>query len=327
MKRKMIGIFVLVSLMGRGGVRAWTGEGHVAATALAVSLARDGMPSFLGEGAGTICHCSVDPDVFKFQADCNALYDTEYPDHFFDLECFTATTLPRDRASFTSWCLSHHQWFSRVGTVPYAVTEATYRLAVALAEYRRWPQDPAIRAKCLVYAGLLSHYSEDMVMPLHATVDYDGRSSGSGDSPHTGIHIKVDALLAKVTPADSAGIDPTGLVPFQDVLAACLAQIRESHGQVDRVYSLEKDLPDVNDPVAGGSKVEAFSRERLQVCARFTARLFLTAWDKSRSVEVPVWHSRGHGEQRTQNAEHRRRTTATGHQPSALSRGKGPGSR
>jgi hypothetical protein len=279
------------------------------------------MPSFFGEGVGTICHCSVDPDVFKFQADCNALSDTEYPDHFFDLEYFTATALPMDRASFTSWCLSHHQWFSRVGTVPYAVTEATYRLAVALAEYRRWPQDPAIQAKCLVYAGLLSHYSQDMVMPLHATVDYDGRSSSSGDSPHTGIHLKVDALLAKVTPADPAGIDPTRLSPFPDVLAACLAQIRESHGQVDRVYRLEKDLPDVNDPVASGSQVEAFSRERLQVSARLTARLFLTAWDKSRSVEVPAWHTRVQG---SPGGQEKRRMGETakrrGRAPSGLGR-------
>jgi len=191
-----------------------------------------------------------------------------------------------------SCCLSHHQWFSKVGTLPYAAIEWTYRLAAALAEYRRWPQDPAIQAKCLVYAGLLAHYAQDMVMPLHATVHYDGRATADGDSPHTGIHAKVDALLAKVNLAEPVQIDPNTLAPFEDVLAACLDQVRESNGLVDKVYALEHDLPDSNDPVDPGSAVEAFARDRLRRTVEFTACLFLTAWHKSQSVEIPVWHTR-----------------------------------
>jgi hypothetical protein len=291
----MAGIVVSAMLAGSPAAEAWTGEGHSLATGLAVSWVHSAVPQFLSQGAGTICHCSIDPDLFKSQADCNALYAAEYPDHFFDLEYFTDRTLPRDRAAFTSWCLNHHQWPFKVGTVPYAVTEWTYRLAAALAEHRLRPQDPAIQAKCLVYAGLLSHYAQDMAMPLHATADYDGRAAANGDSPHTGIHTKADALLAKVTLSTAARNDPGSLAPFEDVLGACLAQLRESHSQVDRLYAMEGALPDVNSPMAQGGSVETFARERLRVSAQFTARLLATAWDKSRSVEIPAWYARDRG--------------------------------
>jgi hypothetical protein len=281
-----------ILLLNAGVLWAWYGDGHTAATDLAVTWVHSRMTPFFGEVAKTISHSSVDPDVFKFESDCDALYRTEYPDHFFDLEYFTAASLPKDRQAFVSWCLNHHLWFSNVGTLPYVVTEWTYRLAAALAEHRRWPKDPAIQAKCLVYAGLLAHYGQDMCMPLHATIDYDGRATANGDSPHTGIHAKVDALLAKVTLLESKQVDPNSLAPIQDVLAVCLDQVRESHGQVDRIYALEQDLPDANAPLRPGSAVEAFAQDRLRITSEFTARLFLTAWQKSLSVEIPEWHSR-----------------------------------
>src|SRR5437764_832460 len=46
--------------------------------------------------------------------------------------------------------------------------------------------------------GILAHYAGDICMPLHTTVDYDGRVTADGRSPHSGIHAKVDSLIEKL---------------------------------------------------------------------------------------------------------------------------------
>ncbi len=66
------------------------------------------------------------------------------------------------------------------------MTEWTFRLTITLAEYRRWPDNPAIRAKCLVYAGILAHCAEDVRTPLHATIHRDGTANENGNSPVLG---------------------------------------------------------------------------------------------------------------------------------------------
>ena len=140
---------------------AWHTQGHIEATSLAVPAAQDQLPPFFAEGIETIKHCSVDPDVFKFRTDATTLYRTEAPDHYFDLELFDSNALPDTRQDFTWWCVRKGKSASYVGTLPYAVTDWTYRLAIGLAEYRRWPDNPAIQTKCLVYAGILAHYAQD----------------------------------------------------------------------------------------------------------------------------------------------------------------------
>src|SRR5207248_7223672 len=119
-------------------------------------------------------------------------------EHYIDYEMLDGRALPPTRYEFIKMCAEAKLDPKAVGTVPYAVAEGTERLEVAFAEYRRWPDDPDIRSKCLVYAGLMSHYAEDLCMPLHATVHHDGRALTNFVSPRTGIHNKIDALPEKL---------------------------------------------------------------------------------------------------------------------------------
>jgi len=200
---------VLVGLLWTGQCAGWYGAGHSLATRMALEVLEGRVPEFLARGADLAAHCSQDPDVFKFQADSRVLYYTEYAEHYFDLERFDANTaLPATRNDFTWWCVRHGMSASTVGTLPYAVTDWTYRLAVALAEHRRWPDDPAVQAKALVYAGLLAHYAQDLCMPLHTTIHYDGRVQTGKSSPKTGIHAALDGLLEQ-TP----GLGPVRIYP------------------------------------------------------------------------------------------------------------------
>jgi hypothetical protein len=199
---------------------AWHADGHIKATALAVDGVRDAMPAFFVQGEELVCHCSVDPDLFKLEVDSYALYQAESPEHYLDLEYVADMDLPEGRQSFISRCLSRGLWFAKVGTLPYAASEWTYRLAIALAEHRRWPEDRSIQTKCLVYAGILAHYAQDMVMPLHCTIHYDGLAGPDGTRPHTGIHAMVDALIGKVDTGEISLLDSNDHLTFDNVFQA-----------------------------------------------------------------------------------------------------------
>ena len=285
--------WMLLCLVLAGNAGAWYGEGHSVATRIAAAAMEGRLPDFLVRGRDLAAHCSQDPDVFKFEADSDILYDAESPEHYFDLERFDANSpLPDTREDFRWWCIRHGTSSHTVGTLPYAVAEATYRLAIGLAEHRRWPDDPAVQTKCLVYAGLLAHYAQDVCMPLHATIHYDGRAKTNGSSPHTGIHAAVDGLLEETVTLSPVAIDPNEALAFQDVLAAVYGQIKASHTQVSRVYELERDLLGRTDPLQPGSEVAQFAVERLRATALFTARIYATAWAKSIGVVIPEWHQR-----------------------------------
>jgi len=303
--------------------QAWHGKGHYDATMLALRAARaDGnLPAFFAAGAGIVAHASLDPDNFTRPIAPEALHKAESPEHYFDFDVeplaampLADANIPADRYAFIDLCFARDIKPSRVGLLPYAVTEWTQRLTVALAEHRKYPGDPAIRAKCLLYAGLLSHYAADLCQPLHVTIHYDGRSGPDGKSPRSGIHAKVDALLGKLmldpnAPAARPALDanalparpaldpnalPTGLHPaaFGAVLPAVMAEVRRSSALVGRVYELEKQLPAETDPITPGSAVEKFAIDRMRAAARLIASLYVTAWQDSAAIELPWWYRR-----------------------------------
>ena len=291
---------------------AWHGKGHYDATALALrAAARDAnLPAFFTQGAAAIAHCSLDPDDFTHPIAPDALHRAESPEHYFDIDVrlpgggtFVDANLPADRYAFIALCCSRGVRPNRVGLLPYAVTEWTQRLTVAFAEHRKYPNDPTIRAKCLIYAGMLSHYAADLCQPLHTTIDYDGRCDANGKSPHSGIHAKTDALLGKLladanTPADWPRRDANSILAgvrpatFASVLPAVLAEIRRSHALVDRVYAMETRLPAERAPIRSGTEVEKFATGRMRAAAGLIASLYMTAWKDSASIKLPWWYSR-----------------------------------
>lgn len=280
-------------LLPAGPARAWHGEGHeLAARAALTALPKDSMPAFFPAGGAAVTHASREPDAFLRPIAPADLSNAEMPEHHFDIEFLDSNAPPSRRYDFLALCYAKKIDPRKAGTLPYAVTEWTHRLAVALAEHRRWPHNPYIQQKCLLYAGILSHYAADLCQPLHTTIHYDGRAGKDGNSPRSGIHLKMDALLGKLSV--DANRPPAGVTaaPFGDLMAAVLAEIAASHALVDRVYELEKALPPYDAPLEADSPAAALAAERLRACARFTASLYLTAWKESQQIRLPEWHKR-----------------------------------
>jgi len=284
-------------LAAAGPATAWHGRGHQAATHLAVEAAGGQLPAFFAAGAATAAHCSLDPDTFTRPIAPEPLHSAEAPEHFFDIELLKDANVPPSRPEFIALCARMGLRPEKVGLLPYAVTEWTQRLTVALAEHRADPNNPHVRAKCLVYAGLLAHYAQDLCQPLHVTIHWDGRARADGSSPRSGIHARLDALPQKLRLPRAVllrGLAP-GPLPAGPLLPAVLAELHRSHALVDRVYELEKNLPAVDAELDANSPAGAFAAERLRAAAAFTASLYLTACRDSAAAKLPAWHKRDDG--------------------------------
>lgn len=290
MRRIVSTVLVLAAALAQPA-GAWWPEGHsVIAEGAVLALPAD-VPAWFREGGALVGHLAQDPDVAK-NPGAPILRNGEEPEHFLDLELLKGKPIPANRHLFLKLCAAEGVDPKDVGTLPYSVAEGTERLTVAFAEHRKWPRNASIRTKCLVYAGLLSHYSGDLCMPLHTTIHYNGRALPDGRSPRTGIHEKVDSLIERVglKPAELA-VDQT-VEPLPKLMPGVLAEIERSRALIERTYELERQLPPSAGEWKPSAEVLVFTRERGKAAARFTASLYLTAWRDSESIKLPSWLKR-----------------------------------
>lgn len=289
MRRRILCLLASVALAGAAS--AWWPQGHSIIAEGAVRALPAEVPVFFREGHGLIAHTSQDPDVAK-NRDTPAVRDAEEPEHYIDWELLEGRQLPATRYAYLKLCAGAKLDPEKIGTLPYSITEWTERLAVAFAEHRKYPENPHIRTKCLVYAGFLAHYACDLTMPLHCTVHHNGRARPDGSSPRTGIHTKVDSLIEKV------GLKPRELAADQKLEVAealmpfVLKEIELSRTLVDRTYELEPKLPPERGEWTPSPEVKAFTLERGRAGARFLASLYLSAWRKSARISLPPWLER-----------------------------------
>jgi hypothetical protein len=286
-RRLVLGVLLVLSACGLS--QAWFTAGHRAATRNAFRLLPKDMPAFFAAGVDMAVGACGDPDLFALRT-LPELRNAEGPEHYLDSEYLKGEALPATRYEFVALCARRNLDPSRVGFVPYTVTEWTERLTVAFAEHRRWPDNKNVQAKCLLYAGILAHYAEDMCQPLHTTVDFDGRVTAEGASPRSGIHNKVDALFEKAQ-TDSAMIEKgVAIQPLMPLSASIIRMFEQSRALVNAVYAMEADIPAAEAPLEQGSKAAQFAAERMAAAVSFTDSLYVTAWKNSESFELPAWH-------------------------------------
>lgn len=272
---------------------AWHAGGHARISQGAIGCLPQEMPAFFrSENAQqAVAHGSIDPDAFKHPMTAQ-LTQSEEPEHFLDLEMLDGATLPDQRYAYLAMCHEKKLDPQKVGLLPYAIAEWTQRLTMALAEHRQWPQDIHIQNKCLVYAGILAHYTGDLVQPLHCTLHHDGRAKANGASPRAGIHHKVDhAIEALELDVWQCTKDLTPETITGPIIPAIAQAIAESNRLVDRVYELQAQWPSskadhVENP---DPAMRELTIQRLRAGASLTAGLYLRAWNDSAAIQLPAW--------------------------------------
>lgn len=285
-------IILTVVLVVASPVFAWWGGGHDILSLAAVEALPEEMPAFFREDGRGVAHASYDPDISKNRG-TPIVSGAEHGEHFIDHELLDGKALPNDRFAFIALCQELGQKPEQVGFVAYAVAEWTERLAVAFAEHRKWPDNPYVRSKCLLYAGFVAHYAQDLCQPLHLTIHFDGIKQDDGSKKHRGIHEKVDALpeFFEMVPAKLA----TGLevVAVDSLMPAIVAQLESGFALVDDVYALSDVLPKSGQKDwKENEAATAFALDRARESVRFTASLLLTAWRRSAGIRLHGWLDR-----------------------------------
>ncbi len=278
----MAGVASLVAVPAQ----AWWGDGHGILTAGAVLALPEEMPAFFRQGGDMPSHTVFDPDLFKNRR-APLLSHAEHGEHYFDLEYLEGRAIPAKRFDFIALCFQLQLDPPRVGMAPYAIAEWTERLAVAFAEYRQWPENEAIQQKCLVYAGMLAHYAQDICQPLHATRDFDGKQQADGTMLGKGIHEKVDSSVERLGFAPEELAAEQDVVVFDSLPKAIADQVRKSNWRVEEVYALLGHWQDESD-----ARVRTLALELARTSVRFTASLYLTAWQQSAEIRLPRWLER-----------------------------------
>lgn len=281
-----VGLAGLVLLVCGAPAWGWWAEGHALITRAAVQALPAEMPEFFRQGEDALAQCTTELDAERIPA-LPHLRSAGRGEHFLDLELLGGRPLPEHRYEFVKLCAEAGLDPAQVGTVPYAVAEWTEKLALAFAQHRRWPENALVQAECLIVAGHLAHYTQDLCQPLHTTVHFDGRTLEGGKSPRSGIHEKMDALPEKLRLDPGEVAKGLALVRADSLMPAILARLKASNALVDSVYALEGELDKLESP-----RVRAFAEERARAAAGFTAGLYLRAWAISATIELPDWLKR-----------------------------------
>lgn len=284
--RAALRIGPLLALLGAASGLAWHTPGHRMIGVAAVEALPADFPAFFRAGAAAVGHLAVDPDLHKHRA-TPALRSREEPEHYVDLERLEGRVLPATRAEYFRLLVELGRQPAEMGYLYYAVVEGTERLALCFAEHRRWPDNPYVRDKCLVFAGLLAHYAADLEQPLHTTIHHDGWALPDGGSPFTGIHARVDALVERAPFDAAAAVAGLAVTPFPDLRRGVLDELAASHGRLDATYRLEPAL--ARDEGLADARVLELTCERYRAATLFVARLFATAWATSHELDLPGW--------------------------------------
>jgi len=273
---------------------AWGGEGHTFINRVAAEKIPASMPRFLRRAVVEIAYLGPEPDRWRSPAEF-ALKNAQEPDHFLDMERIEwLDPLPRGRYEFYRKLYEKRASTKenpddylpeRVGLQPYITMEVYGRLKSAFREYRqlRAAHQPtqAVQQGIVFYAGWLGHYVADGSQPLHTTIQYNGwvGPNPSRYSTLHGIHAQFETayVAANITAKDFAGLVKTP-DRLQDPFASYVAYLKDSHAQVETVYSLEK---------AGGFTGKGiptafdFTTQRLAAGAQMLLNLWYTAWLES----------------------------------------------
>jgi hypothetical protein len=270
---------------------AWGNEGHTYINRVAAQKIPADMPKFLRRAVVEIAYLGPEPDRWRNPAEF-ALKNAQEPDHFIDLERVSwLDPLPRGRYEFyrklyekRAVTTDHPDDYlpERVGLQPYITMEVYGRLKAAFREYRQQlaahQSTAAVQQAIIFYAGWLGHYVADGSQPLHTTIHYNGwvGPNPNGYTTQHGIHSQFETayVAANMKASDFAGmiVAPKQLAdPFADYMA----YLKESHGLVENVYSLEKDGGFTGK---GTPAAFEFTTRRLAAGSQMLLNLWYTAW-------------------------------------------------
>jgi len=258
-------VVIALSLM----LISWGNQGHKIISAFAFLSFNEEMSQFNDWKSFLVDHAS-DPDYRR----SNDPY--EGPKHYLDIDNYP---------EFVSEGKIAHDWLSVVsqhnydfvidnGTLPWA-TVATYDSLRTCFERRDW-------AKAKVFAADLGHYVADGFMPMHITINYDGKMTGND-----GIHSLYETSMLGVY---ASQIVYEGDAPklVENVSDYVFDYIYRNYPYVDSVLIADDYARSVSSSTTSSEykaalweKTEKFTVALFKEASHSVADLFYTAWVKA----------------------------------------------
>lgn len=287
---------VLVPLLLVEQGLCWGSFGHRMINRIAAETLPPDVPEFLRDAHAqeVMAYLGPEPDRWHSRAEPE-LSDTQYPEHFIDLEYADIVgELPRRRYDYIralAFAQKSHPDLplsvEKVGLQPYVALEVWQRLKLDLREYRGLVAAKAdtqpVELAILYDAGWLGHYVADGSQPLHTTLQYNG---WTGPNPHGystlhTIHAQFESTYVEAN-ITAAELEPLVRAAQPQVLGDIWTQytayLRHSHALVEPLYQIEK-AGGFNG--AGTPEAKQFTEERLAAGAIELRNLIDTAWVRS----------------------------------------------
>jgi len=260
--------------------------GHKIATKAAVSLVERRLRTFFSANLESLVAFSNEPDVLS------KVDSKEVPSHFLDLDLFGESpfvNIPADEKAFVA------QFGAEAlekGRLPWAVRD-TYDALVRAFEKRNYEE-------ILRNAGHLSHYVADATMPLHATKNYKGQSSGNvifeGDAPDRHVHVRfeigmIDAYRDAVEKGMASRFGRVRRIanPAEEAMAL----LKLSYAYIDPILEADKALlasgekPTPSYYAGMYDRVGDIAERQLALAATEVASFWTSAWEAGGKPKLP----------------------------------------
>ncbi len=266
------GLLLLLLLSG------WGSDGHKIINGGAAMFLPPTMGAFIDQSSFLVQHAS-DADYRKGNTDYLLPYILqEGPRHFIDIDAYPAFATHSVPENFATLVAQNDSaTVFDIGIVPWA---AVWTLDSLTAQLKRTDWNAVWQS-----AADLGHYVGDAHQPLHATKDYNGRSSLSGSS---GIHSRYESTMVG-TYRNELSIHTDSIHYISNPIDFMFGIVYQSNSYVDSVYAADVYARQVSGwngkntiPVAYTStlwdKTKGFTQLQLQRAAQNFASLLYTAW-------------------------------------------------
>jgi hypothetical protein len=271
----LVAVLALVVSLPPSPALAWGGAAHRHIMARAIELLPAELKPFFMQHKDEMVMRVVDPDLFR------VLGWEEDPNHFVnfgakELGEYPFKELPREYgAAIEKFGMAT---LKRNGLLPWRQQEEFGNLRRAFEGFSRETYGPG---NTVLFAAVMSHYIQDAHQPLHASVNYDGQSTGN-----TGIHARFESTLFErfqsrltIRPAP-----PSAILNARD---AAFDALLSSYKLVDAILKADEEAKQGKDTYDDEyferlfTKVRPILEERLGEAMTVTAGLIIGAWEQA----------------------------------------------
>jgi hypothetical protein len=253
-----------------------------------------GIPAFFAASGDQLVYLNPEPDRWRTRPLREMDQAWSY-DHYIDLENIPAGALDRgDR-----WVFLKALYDAGIekperdgGFLPFRMVEMYQRL---VTEWRLWraETDPGrrrwIEARIVNDAGILGHYVTDAANPHHTTIHFNGWNASTpnpnGYTTGQDFHARFESQFveARVRYADvRSRVTAQPRSVAGEARAAVMAHVTESHGFVEELYRLDKQVG-FSSAAPMDPRTRDFAADRLAAGARMLRDLWWSAWLESAS--------------------------------------------